>query len=54
MKCAHCGTRLRNDEFRYRDMPLCCECMSALCSWFLDGGMAEVPELFADLVQAEP
>lgn len=50
MKCTECGTRLADDEFRYRDHPLCCECMSALCSWFLDGGMVEAPDQFAHLV----
>jgi hypothetical protein len=47
--CAECGTRLSEQEFAYRDQPLCCECMAAVCSWFLDGGFLTDPDMFAHL-----
>lgn len=50
MRCEQCGTRLDGPPFDYRGHSLCCECMSAFCSWLLDGGMAEDPDLFAWLV----
>ncbi len=45
MKCEHCEAR--NPEFSYLGHAFCCECMSELCSWFLDGGQQENPEQFA-------
>jgi hypothetical protein len=56
-RCHHCGTRTGDDPFIYRGFEFCCECMSALCSWFLDGGMSEAPEMFAyltDRAEATP
>lgn len=47
-RCAHCDTRLSGNEFSYQGQPLCCECMSTLTSWFLDGGQCENPDQFAD------
>jgi hypothetical protein len=49
MTCENCGAR-NADEFRFREHPLCCECTSALCSWFLDGGMETDPEMFGHLL----
>lgn len=47
MKCEHCDSRLNEgDSFIHRGHHLCCECMSMLCSWLLDGGTVEEPELF--------
>jgi hypothetical protein len=50
--CWLCGARLGGDPFQFRDLALCCECMSALCSWLLDGGLVENPELFAPVLNA--
>jgi hypothetical protein len=47
MHCENCGAR--SPEFRYLEHWLCCECMAALCSWFLDGGFRDDPDLFAHL-----
>jgi hypothetical protein len=57
MFCDHCKTRIGGamgggsdpTPFRYGDWSFCCECMSQLCSWFLDGGITADPELFAYL-----
>jgi hypothetical protein len=46
MRCDQCGTRLDGDPFTYRDRSFCCSCMAVLCSWLLDGGFRENPELF--------
>jgi hypothetical protein len=46
VRCEHCETRL-DVPFEYGGHRFCCECMSALCSWLLDGGQVEAPELFA-------
>lgn len=48
-RCSHCDTR--GGDFAYKDQPLCCECMTELCSWFLDGGQVEAPDLFAYLLE---
>jgi hypothetical protein len=40
----------RQAEFSFRDHWFCCECMSALCSWFLDGGTIEEPDMFANVL----
>jgi hypothetical protein len=47
-RCEHCGAG--GADFAYKGHALCCECMSELTSWFLDGGMAEAPEQFDHLV----
>ena len=45
--CDHCDTRLdQHDNFVYRGHNYCCQCMSALCSWFLDGGFITDPDMF--------
>lgn len=49
MRCDECGTRLDAHPFRYDDWSFCCECMAALCSWFLEGGTVEDPNMFAHL-----
>lgn len=49
MRCDDCETRLDEHPFRYGDTLLCCHCMAGLCSWFLEGGTVEDPELFAHL-----
>jgi len=47
MRCEHCDTRIEdNKPFKYEGFDFCCECMSAFCSWFLDGGIAADPEQF--------
>lgn len=47
LHCYHCDTALGHQKpFRYNDFDFCCECMAALCSWFLDGGLREDPEMF--------
>jgi hypothetical protein len=49
MRCRFCETRLGEYPFHYGDLLFCCECMSALCSWFLDGGTVTDPDMFAAL-----
>ena len=51
MKCDHCGAT--GADFGYNGSTLCCECMSELCSWFLDGGWRENPDQFAYLISDE-
>lgn len=53
MRCAHCEARLADDPFTWRGLNFCCECMSALTSWLLDGGTTEDPALFPELAQPE-
>ena len=53
MRCSNCDTRRDGPPFWYADRPWCCECMSALCSWFLDGGTVTDPDLF-DVGPDEP
>jgi hypothetical protein len=36
-----------------RGADFCCNCMSMLCSWFLDGGVTEDPEIFAYIDAAD-
>ena len=44
-KCDHCeGT---GADFDFNGHQFCCECMSELTSWILDGGMVENPDQFA-------
>ena len=52
MSCDHCE-QTREADFSYNGHLLCCECMSELCSWFLDGGMVDNPEQFAYLLTDE-
>jgi hypothetical protein len=47
-RCEHCDSR--GADFTYHGHRFCCECMSELCSWLLDGGMAEHPDQFAYLL----
>lgn len=51
MRCSNpmCEAWLNRAEFTYLDRPFCCGCMSAICSWLLDGGVREDPALFASL-----
>lgn len=44
-RCANCGTT--GADFAHHGRAFCCECMSALCSWLLDGGTVDSPGLFA-------
>jgi hypothetical protein len=52
-RCECCALGIHRQQFTYDGHALCCECMSALCSWFLDGGQVEAPEMFADIVETE-
>jgi hypothetical protein len=45
--CEHCGHR--GADFSYRGHHYCCECMSELTSWLLDGGIVENPDQFPEL-----
>lgn len=51
MHCEHCGTG--RQEFFFNGHGFCCECMSELCSWFLDGGCFENLGQFAYALDAE-
>lgn len=52
MRCEHCDTRIENAEpFTFRGTQLCCECMSSLTSWLLDGGIEEDPDMFAYVME---
>lgn len=53
MKCEHCDQE-RDPEFSYNGHRFCCECMSELCSWFLDGGQVENPDQFAYVLDLTP
>lgn len=46
MKCDHCSTRIAGEPFTHEGLSLCCECMSELCSWLLDGGFLANPDQF--------
>lgn len=50
MKCEHCETRISGKPFDHNGHHLCCECMSELTSWFLDGGMIANPVQFSEIV----
>jgi hypothetical protein len=49
-KCEHCQSS--GADFTFHGHDLCCECMAELCSWLLDGGMAQNPDQFAYLLPA--
>lgn len=42
--CDHCGSS--GGDFRHHEHNFCCECISALTSWLLEG-VADDPELFS-------
>jgi hypothetical protein len=44
--CESCGSHV-SQPFVYEGHEFCCECMGALVSWFLDGGMVDDPHQFA-------
>lgn len=46
LPCDHCGSK-HGADFLFHGSRFCCECMSSLTSWLLDGGMVEEPDLFA-------
>jgi hypothetical protein len=53
-ECGHCGSRFpEEDSFTFRGFHFCTECVSSLASWFLDGGMAEDPDMFGYVVPDE-
>jgi hypothetical protein len=51
-KCDNCGGR--GADFAHNGHDFCAECMSALISWLLDGGITEDPEIFAWVYIEEP
>lgn len=51
-ECDHCGRG--GGDFAYAGHCFCCECMLSLCSWILEGGMVEEPDMFDYLRPVEP
>lgn len=47
MNCYECENTIEDYKpFQYGNFDFCTLCMSALCSWFLDGGIDKDPEMF--------
>jgi hypothetical protein len=46
-QCAECDERhATSEDFTYRGLHFCINCMSELISWFLDGGCMEEPDRY--------
>lgn len=50
-KCDHCDST--GADFDHNGYSFCCLCMASLCSWYLDGGFRETPEMFGYVLEPD-